>query len=111
MPCPLMVTLLLVTDLSWASNILVRSIVSASNERNGAPSGNNPKTFQRSCEVGKRVVRHVEFYWFDHAHPADHAWQGQGSGSRQSTNRGQRSGLRRFFGSAALPLVDCILPR
>jgi len=55
-----MVTLLLVTDLSWASNILVRSIVSASNERNGAPSGNNPKTFQRSCEVGKRVVRHVE---------------------------------------------------
>jgi hypothetical protein len=47
MPCPLMVTLPLVTDLSWASKILVRSIVSALNEWNGAPSGNNPTTFQR----------------------------------------------------------------
>jgi len=37
---PLMVTRLLVTDLSWVSTIPVRSIVSAPNERNGASSGN-----------------------------------------------------------------------
>jgi hypothetical protein len=106
---PLMVTLILVADLSWAGNILVRSIVSASNERNGAPSGNKPQdisallrsrqALRPTCNNSIMPTRSITL------------GKDKVSGSRHRLIVVSDQGLRRFSGSAAVPLVDRILPR